>query len=115
VPRRLPIYRAMGLAYAQRGEYRKAYRAFDTSLDAFAPQTSREDLYILATLARLAGKPKTAYGIFHYLYMFKTAPDEVEWAKRLHDELHRLRDMQGSPTPVASAEPVSPRRGSEDD
>jgi tetratricopeptide (TPR) repeat protein len=87
---RASCYRQIGLAYLELGEHEKAYRILKDSVEVFSWKTPANTLYNLGRSAQLSGRPKEAEMILRYLYEYKTAPDDTEWAQRLKQDLTNL-------------------------
>lgn len=84
------VHRSLSEIYELRGQDQKAYRAFKRTIDVFDPLVPVEDLYRLASLARLAGEPREAGALLIFLYEQKLSPSHVEWLERVRQDLRRL-------------------------
>jgi hypothetical protein len=87
---RASCYRQIGLAYLELGEHEKAYRILKDSVEVFSSKTPTGTLYNLSRSAKLSGRSKEAELILRYLYEYKIAPDDAEWAQRLKHDLTNI-------------------------
>ena len=85
------IQKQIGAIYREEGRYDKAFRVLSGSLDRFSETTPLEDLFELATVARLAGRTTEAVDLLKYLSEFRVASDQVQWQEKLETEWALLR------------------------
>ncbi len=102
LPARREVVKAMGLASLQLGDSAKAYRFLSQTVDMFSTDASRDDLYQLATAARLARKTRHAEQILTYLRAFRISPDETEWMEKVKDGFGLLGVAPDEPPPERS-------------
>ncbi len=90
VEERRTIWGAIGSIELEGHRYQRAYEALKRSCDVFSPTVTLKDLYRLASSAVLAGHIKDAESILQFMYSFRIAPEDPEWADKVKREMIRL-------------------------
>ncbi len=85
----MAVYKRMGQVQFEQHDYRKAYEAFQRSMDVFAADASPEDLYSLGVAALRAGKRDEAKSVLTLLYYYRVVDADPHWLKRMTQTLAR--------------------------
>ena len=86
-PGRSVLYKELGLVFRAQHQPARAYRMLKRGVDLFGSDTSLEDLYLLGSVAREAGKLADARAVFQFMLAERVSPGETTWIDTLATEL----------------------------
>ncbi|OGX32760.1 MAG: hypothetical protein A3E56_01185 [Omnitrophica WOR_2 bacterium RIFCSPHIGHO2_12_FULL_64_13] len=89
-PGRSVLYKELGLVFRAQHQPARAYRMLKRGVDLFGSDTSLEDLYLLGSVAREAGKLADARAVFQFMLAERVSPGETTWIDTLATELSQL-------------------------
>ncbi|MCG6551380.1 MAG: hypothetical protein L7F77_03565 [Candidatus Magnetominusculus sp. LBB02] len=84
------IYHQLYACYFKLGQRKKAYDALKKSLDVYSPKSSYEDIYNLAALSIVYGKPTDAATLFN-IALLKTPPEREDLIAQINKALAALK------------------------
>lgn len=84
------LSKELGLVFRAQRRPARAYRMLKHGVDLFGSDTPLDDLYLLGSAAREAGKLTDARAIFQFMLAERVSPDEATWIDTLTRELSQL-------------------------